>query len=273
MKQSPDYHALIADVKFALGRVSAREFPHVSVFASRAVPTEFTPALVALLQQCFAAGSRQWIRVFGRLPPHGRLAWLGSLVDTRPHPNHAFHAYDTDNDFDESIQRIIGWYAIQRSVFRDPSTRVTRSDVVMPDAHQPLATPIMNDAVRAKLMSFITPPMRQTVLAWGAIARRYRELSLELSSGTACVEGGIFTVKRAMFTPQQTVVTEQLFRIAARNAIMLLNYHLAHRHNVPVFAEQQTKMYDLMCAAGLMFRNIASNEIAEMQANFRRHVA
>ena len=114
--------------------------------------------------------------------------------------------------------------------------------------------------------------MLSSLGVWRNIAARSRDLDILFPTGQTNVEGGFFALRKAMFTEDQRTVSEEFFAQAGQAAVMSLNYHLLHRHHIPLFTRGDSSVMRFLERTRVLLLEEAGLEpgvITAAEASFR----
>ena len=210
---------------------------------------------------------------FKAKPPQGRLAALARLAGVALHPSLSFFMYSRPEELCEEMQVILRWYSHQRRTYN--KARVQREDV--PERNRPgCVGSCLNASATAVMRNAVRSPMLDTLWNWRNVVARWRQLGIDLPSGTTQVEGGFFALSQAMVLPAQRSLTEERYLRAGRAAMLHLNFHLLHRHHLPSFTEGDARVLHALEDMRLISarRTIADESLmAAAEQRFRALVA
>ena len=99
------------------------------------------------------------------------------------------------------------------------------------------------------LMAMTHSPMLASLLRWGDVKRRWREVAHKISESTTTVKGGFHGSHWELFQPQKKVISEKHFTLYSQLVAVLLNIHMLQKGDLPPFCKNDSKLYALLCAA------------------------
>ena len=89
--------------------------------------------------------------------------------------------------------------------------------------------PLLNATQCAAFMHMAEEHMKSSLMGWGKVARRWREVGLKIPEATTIVESGFYAHKVLMFEHQQRTITLQHWVPLAQLVAMFLNFSLLQR--------------------------------------------
>ena len=122
--------------------------------------------------------------------------------------------------------------------------------------------PLLNATQCVAFMHIAEEPMKSSLMGWGKVARRGREVGLTIPEATAIVESGFYAHKVLMFEHQQRTITLQHWVLLAQLVAMFLNFSLLQRMTSTL--KTDSRLVSIMSAAF---------ERLEIAAGFSAHSA
>ena len=158
-------------------------------------------------------------------------------VGVNPHPSANFFRYTDVGQLQSDFSRIGKWFAVSRMPPPPPAKKQKPEEAeaqpVNTDATNSTPLPLLTSEKAVEVGKTTDGAMGHSLMTWGKIEERWRNMGLKLPTATTTAESGFYAHRVLIFDVATKILGEDTFSRYAQLTCLFLNYNLLHGWDMP----------------------------------------